>query len=161
MTGFFGAQLWAAGVWTEIDQSGEAFDAPDEPWLFVSIHDSDIAALQYAPSGAGTGQAFLGLTPRDYFDDPRASDATDPVREGLGLAAWARRATGATLDPSTVEGFLAADLTGDETGTGDLDLSSFELTDGLDEAEVFVELKVAQLLAVMGVAVPQEFNSRG
>ncbi len=152
--GFFGAQLWADGVWTEVDQTGEPFDAPDEPWLFVSIHDSDIAAVQYAPPGDGTGQAFLGFTPRDYFDDPRASDPTDPVREGLGLAAWARRACGAAVEPATVERFLAVDDPDDpndpnEPGdAGDVDLTE------LDEAEVFVEVKVAHFLAALGLSIP-------
>ncbi|MEV7986869.1 hypothetical protein [Micromonospora sp. NPDC085948] len=62
--------------------------AGNTPWLLVDIHDSDSATLTYRPAGPGTGVAYLGYTPRTYFENPDASAPTDAVREAAGLSAW-------------------------------------------------------------------------
>lgn len=82
--GFFGTYLFEGGRWAAADSSREAV----EPWLFLNIYDSDIATVMYRPTGAGTGIAFLGCTPRTYFDDISASSPTDTGMESLGLATW-------------------------------------------------------------------------
>ncbi len=59
-----------------------------EPWLLVDIHDSDIATIAYRPTGSGSGVAYLGVTPRTYFEDPGASAPSDVAREAGGLVEW-------------------------------------------------------------------------
>ncbi|MEV4458369.1 hypothetical protein [Microbispora sp. NPDC049633] len=65
LMGFFGTYLYDGSRWLE----HEADQHPDfaEPWLMVSIHDSDITTVVYRPAGPGSGVAYLGLTPRTYF----------------------------------------------------------------------------------------------
>jgi hypothetical protein len=66
-------------------------DGP-EPWLVVDIHDSYVATIAYRPAGSGSGVAYLGVTPRTYFEDPDASAPTDVVREARARSAppWSR-----------------------------------------------------------------------
>jgi hypothetical protein len=82
--GFFGTYLFEGGQWTEAEGARRA----GEPWLFVNIYDSVIATVMYHPSDPGMGMAFLGATPRTYFDDATASAPTDVGLESLGLANW-------------------------------------------------------------------------
>ncbi len=84
--GVFGTYLFDGTRWTEQDSEDEPTAAG--PWLWIDIHDSDVATVKYRPIGPGTGIAFLGFTPRVYFEDDSASDPTDVDREANGLAAW-------------------------------------------------------------------------
>src|SRR5262245_64798197 len=84
--GFFGAYIFDSGNWAEVGPDSDANVV--EPWLFVNIHDSDVATVMYGPVGPGSGTAFLGWTPRTYFEDDSASAPTDVTREAEGLAAW-------------------------------------------------------------------------
>src|SRR5262245_9123516 len=91
--GFFGTYLFSGDSWSEVDLA--AVPELVEPWLFVGVHDSDLTTVRYAPSGPGTGVAFLGFTPRTYFEDETASEPTDIGREAEGLAAWSGAVGGA------------------------------------------------------------------
>ena len=122
-------------------------EAPAEPWLSVDIHDSDFAAVVYRPAGTGAGIAYLGDTPRTYFDDEDASEPTDTGREGRGLAEWAAL-VGGTAAADELACFLAED--GDPE-----DVSEFE-ADDVDDADVFVEIKTARFLTALGLPVPEE-----
>ena len=84
--GFFATYLFSGGTWTEIEPDQEPHEpAVAEPWLYVDIHDSDIATVMYAPAGPASGIAFLGVTPRTYFEDAAASRAVeDATRERVG-----------------------------------------------------------------------------
>jgi hypothetical protein len=79
--GFYGTYLFEGGAWRTnevgpaIDELGFAIrgdELPDaaEPWILVDIHDR-------------SGTAYLGLTPRTYLDDERASAPTDVACEDL------------------------------------------------------------------------------
>jgi hypothetical protein len=136
--GFFGTYLYADGAWTELDPDADVAE-PVAPYLFVMIHDSDIAMVRYSPVGDGTGRAFLGYTPRAYFGDPSASAPTDTGLEAAGLAAWAG-AAGASLSADEVEPFLASD----EQRAAD--------ADGVPDVDVFVELKTARFVQALGLA---------
>ncbi|MET7426225.1 hypothetical protein [Dactylosporangium sp. NPDC005555] len=117
--GFFGGFLFDGQTWTEVDID-DVVAPGGGPWLHVDIHDSDFAAVTYRPAGPGTGVAFLGFTPRVYFENPAASPPTDVHREAAGLAAWwaARRdaVTGADLaaKAAAVLLYLAKDDEDDE-----------------------------------------------
>src|SRR4051812_41053842 len=84
--GFFGTYQFDGSAWAEADPNEPPTGAG--PWFWVSVYDSDWAAVSYAPSGSGTGMAFLNATPRAYFEDEAASPPTDVGRESAGLAAW-------------------------------------------------------------------------
>lgn len=143
--GFFGAYMYADGRWSETDPDAGPSAPPAEPWLTVSVHDSDWAAVRYAPAGPGTGEAFLGMTPRVYFEDDEASAPTDPSREASGLAAWASATGAAAVDAATMERFLAGD--DDEEPDPDADVP---------DEDVFVELKCRRFLAALGLPVPAD-----
>jgi hypothetical protein len=144
--GFFGAYLYADGSWTEVDPDGAESATPVTPWLFLSIHDSDVATVRYAPSGSGTGEAFLGNTPRNYWENPDASAPTNPALEADGLASWTRVAqTGAAPAAETIEAFLASDE--DEGPDDDADAP---------DEDVFVELKCVRFLGALGLPLPRD-----
>lgn len=148
--GFFGAYLYANAAWSEID-----FDAPQtveqsEPWLSLVIHDSDIATVRYAPSGHGIGEAFIGITPRVYFEDESASAPTDPSREAHGLLEWAHAASpDSPIDVATLMAFLASDDEREDT-----------VDDELDDADIFVEIKSAQFLKALGLDLPGDLPTQ-
>lgn len=148
--GLFGQYLYEGGRWSELAYGTQP--TPQEPWLCVGIHDSDIGAVTFGPAGAGSGVAFLGVTPRIYFEDDAASPPTDPDREARGLSAWwaivhrqtdeaARAAKEAEL-----RAFLAADIP--------LAFDEDDDDEDLDDAEVLVEVKAARFIRALGLPVP-------
>ncbi|MBQ1028902.1 hypothetical protein KBX26_02625 [Micromonospora sp. C97] len=154
--GFFGTYLFDGGRWTAHGANEQP--ALPEPWLLVDIHDSDIATLTYRPAGPGSGIAYLGYTPRTYFENPDASAPTDVVREAAGLSVWwAQQRGGASdIERSAKEGeltaYLAADLDPADIGPDDED------DDDLDDAEIFVEVKAARFLTALGLPTPDALS---
>jgi hypothetical protein len=151
--GFFGSYLYADGHWREEELTSEAIAA--EPWLHASVHDSDFTAVTYRPTGPGSGVAFLGYTPRSYFEMDDASAPTDVARESAGLTHWWALVHGATsTDEITAKnaeliGYLAADLDpASEEPDTDVDLN--------DDAEIFVEIKTSRFLAALGLPLPED-----
>jgi hypothetical protein len=154
--GFFGTYAYENGSWTTLSE-GE-LPPLTEPWLWIDVHDSDITSVVYAPPGPGTGVAYLGLTPRTYFENPGASDPTDVAREAAGLAAWwaLHNSGDVAAKEAEVRGYLAQDE----------DPDGFEWDEGedvgaIDDAEVFVEVKTVQFLTAMGLPVPCELRTGG
>jgi hypothetical protein len=119
------------------------------PWLSVYIHDSDIATVRYEPAGPGSGTAYLGYTPRTYFDDESASAPADVLREAEGLAFWLARQQGRS-DEAELRELIASFLAGDIREQHD---------DDLDDAGIFVEVKVSRFLNAVGLPVPRELPS--
>ncbi len=107
------------------------------------------------PARAATGTAYLGCTPRTYFDNEDASAPTDVSREATGLAEWwACRQGGASeaeVDAKRreIETYLA-----DDEDPGEIEYD--EDVDGLDDAEIFVEVKTARFLNALGLPVPDD-----
>jgi hypothetical protein len=158
--GFFGTFLYDGSGWTDAQPSHDPGDAHPGAWLLVDIHDSDITTLTYAPAGPGTGVAYVGVTPRTYFEDDSASRPTDVVREAAGLATWwaARRPGGAPHDALLAKeaellGYLAQDVDPEDD---DLDDGDETDVDALDDADVFVEIKTARLLTALDLPLPTE-----
>jgi hypothetical protein len=145
--GRFAAYLYSTDGWVELEPESETFDVPAAPWLYLSIHDSDFAIVRFAPNAPGTGTAFVGATPRDYFDDPQASAPTDPDQEAEGLAIWAdAAATGAVPQPSAIRPLLVAE--GAEQPDWD--------DPTLSEDDIFVEGKCVRLTALLGLPSPPD-----
>lgn len=120
-------------------------DGPGPAWLHLDIHDSDLTTIRYQPHYAGSGIAFVGTTPRIYFEDESASAPTDTEREAAGLAAWVSDSIGG--DPmahrDTIRPFLAEDLEDDWDGESEV-----------SDADIFVEVKTGELLAALGIDPP-------
>ncbi len=146
--GFFGTHLFDGKAWSQSDPDEEPELAP--PWLFVDIHDSDWATIRYQPAGPGSGVAYLGYTPRIYFEDDSASEPTDVLREAEGLTAWwaafHRRTDNLEREAKAAElrSYLASHDPVDEED------------DEEDDADAFVEIKAARFLEALGLPVPDE-----
>lgn len=153
--GFFGGFIFDGRDWQAFDPFSGARPELAEPWLSVVIYDSDIADIQYRPTGAGSGTAYLGHTPRGYFGDENASAPTDVSREAEGLASWLVQLHAGSDElqlQDLITSFLASDLVSDEDGDhGD----GFVDNDAdHDLADPFVEVKLARLLAAVGLPGP-------
>jgi hypothetical protein len=151
--GYFGAWLLETGTWTsaEAPVGGEV----TSPWLHVEIHDSDWAAIRYSPSFGGRGVAYIGMTPRIYFEDETASAPTDRAAESRAIAAWVANVVGgdsAQLQP-TVASYLAEDRDPDWESILPLDDSPSSMAD----EDVFVEQRVARFLEATGLGVPEQY----
>ncbi len=145
--GLFATWLYADG-WAHASPGAEPHAS--EPWLWLSIHDSDFVTVRYSPRGNGTGTAYLGFTPRTYWEDDEASDPTDTEREALGLAQWWATRQVASVDvpakAAELRAFLAEDLAGDGI---EADLS---------EEDIFVERRAERFLSVLGVPLPPDLD---
>ena len=138
--GMFWNGLYDGHRWTK---SEEELEEVPHGCLAVSVHDSDIGIVRYAPGGEAGGTALLGFTPRTYFEDDTAA-TSDPDAEATALAAWAGRHRGVTPTVAAVRELLAAD------------------SDEFDEADdPFVESQVAALLTLIGVPVPEDLSGWG
>ncbi|ALG06158.1 hypothetical protein [Kibdelosporangium phytohabitans] len=143
--GLFGTYLYDGDSWTAHD--ADIRPESTGPWLMVDVHDSDIAIISYHPPGPGTGVAYIGVTPRVYFDDENASDPTDVAREAEGLAAWREELGVSPVTSDDLVDFLAED---DPEKWGD--------DEDEDEVESFVEAKTAEFLTALNVPVPDDLR---
>ncbi|MET9231938.1 hypothetical protein [Lentzea sp. NPDC003310] len=150
--GFFGTYAYENGDWKTLSE-GE-LPPLAEPSLWIDIHDSDITSVVYAPAGTGSGVAYLGLTPRTYFENPNASDPTDTLREAAGLAAWWGLVHGGGDVPGK-QAELLQYLAEDE------DPEDFELDEAedIDEEAVFVEVKTRRFLTALDLPLPGELSA--
>ena len=115
------------------DGSWHDFPGAGDP-LAITIQDSDIATIDYAPSDA-VGRFHLGFQPRDYFEDPDASRPVDVEAEVDGFLGWAEHTLGRAPHPEDILELVAED--------------------GLDEPDdEFVEDTAARLLALLGLPLP-------
>jgi hypothetical protein len=102
--------------------------------------------------------AYLGHTPRTYFEDADASVPTDVRREAAGPTSWWARLHGGADDAqrSAKEAELVAYLAEDrDPEADDLDDEDDDV-DGMDEADVFVEVKTARFPGALGLPMPGE-----
>ena len=147
--GFFGGYIFDGSTWHGFDPDSDQRLDIAAPWLSVYIHDSDIATVRYEPIGLGSGTAYLGYTPRTYFDDESASVPADVLREAEGLAFWLARQQGRS-DESELRDLIASFLAGD---------TREQQFNDLDDAGIFVEVKVSRFLNAVGLPVPHELSS--
>jgi hypothetical protein len=147
--GFFGGYIFDGSTWHGFDPDSDQRPDLAAPWLSVYIHDSDIASVRYEPAGPGSGTAYLGYTPRTYFDDESASAPADVLREAEGLAVWLARQQGRS-DEAELRELIASFLASDSREQQD---------DDLDDASIFVEVKVSRFLNAVGLPVPHELPS--
>jgi hypothetical protein len=157
LMGFFGAYLFDGSRWTL--HQPDQLPAVAEPWLMIDIHDSDITTVVYRPAGRGSGVAYLGVTPRTYFEDEGASPPTDVAREAAGLVDWwaQRRAGLGEITRATKESELATCLA-EDVDPAEIDLEEDEDVDELDDAEIFVEIKTARFLTLLDLPVPEDLS---
>jgi hypothetical protein len=157
LVGLFGTYLYDGIRWLEY-QSDHHRDLA-EPWLMVNIYDSDIATVVYRPAGLGAGVAYLGHTPRTYFEDAEASAPTDAAREAAGLATWWGRVRGVADDAERkmkerqLVAYLAEDI-----NPAEIDVDEDEDVNHLDDAEIFVEVKTVRFLAALDLPVPDDLS---
>jgi hypothetical protein len=152
--GFFGGYVLDSRGWHGFDPDSDQIPDTAGPWLSVCIHDSDIAAIRYEPAGPGSGVAYLGFTPRTYFQKESASAPTDVPREAEGIAFWLVQQHGRSDEPDLREliaSFLAHDIREQQPGNN---VSPADDVGDLDDADVFVEIKVARFLKAIELPVP-------
>jgi hypothetical protein len=158
LMGFFGTYAFDGNTWNEFDPDTTHEPHNTSPWLSIEIHDSDYAVIRYEPAGAGSGTAYIGYTPRTYFEDESASAPTDVLREAEGLATWLadqqRRSDQAAVR-ELIRPFLAEDDPEQLEDQADLK----DDADELDDADIFVEVKVARFLSTVGLPIPDGLPS--
>jgi hypothetical protein len=145
--GFFGTYLYAGEQWTEHDPE-QPVDLPD-PWLMVNIHDSDFTIVAYHPEYEGTGVAYLGYTPRMYFESENEHPRTDTEREATALTTWSTNHTPTDANRAELLPYLAEDL-----DTFDLEDEDEEDDEDLPDSEIYVEVKTADFLTSLGLPLP-------
>lgn len=158
--GFFGRYVFDGTAWHGFDLDSDRSLDIAAPWLSVYIHDSDIATVRYEPHGPGSGTAYLRYTPRTYFDDESASEPADVLRGAEGLALWLTRQhdrNDAAELRELIASFLAGDFREQQSGEHP---DGGEGTDNLDDADIFVEVKVSKFLKAVGLPVPHELSTR-
>jgi hypothetical protein len=154
--GFFGAYAFDGSTWHSFDPDSNEVPDIAGRWLSVHIHDSDFAIVRYQPAGPGSGTAYLGYTPRTYFEDESASAPTDVLREAEGLASWLAQQQGRGVEVELrelVASFLADDA--QELLLAD-DADFADDAGDLDDDDIFVEAKVSKFLNAVGLPVPAE-----
>ena len=87
--GLFAGYVFDGSSWRDFDPASDQPPDLASRWLSAEIHDSDFAAVRYGPSGPGSGTAYLGFTPRTYFQDQSASAPAGPRRGNTGEQARA------------------------------------------------------------------------
>jgi hypothetical protein len=152
--GFFGGYVFDGSTWRGFDPDSDQWPDIAAPWLSVYIHDSDFATVRYEPGGPGSGIAYLGCTPRVYFGDESASAPADVAREAEGLAFWLARRQGRSGE-AELRDLIASFLVGDIREQQLHDDASAGAGD-LDDADMFVEIKVSRFLAAVELPVPPE-----
>jgi hypothetical protein len=131
VVGYFGTFIYRDGQWQQRSGAG--------PELVIDVHDSDIATIDYRPAPAGRGRFYLGHQPRDYFDDPEASQPVDVPAEVEAFLGWAGETLGRALSAEDVRPLLAEHA-------------------GRPPRDDIVEDTVVRLLALLEVPVPAEFG---
>ncbi|SDP16146.1 hypothetical protein SAMN04487914_104159 [Arthrobacter sp. ok909] len=126
--GNFETSVYESGSWTDDE-------AADEWKLRISVHDSAIATVDYRPSECASGRFYLGFQPRDYFEDPAASDPVDLPAEAACFSVWASTVAGADVPAEELMAMMAAE-------------------DVVEPEDVFVEETVIRLLARLGLPLP-------
>jgi hypothetical protein len=129
--GFFGRFVYSEGQWRE--------DAVGDEYLAIQIHDSDVATVDYR-SAARQGRFYLGFQPRDYFEDPAASEPVDIDGEASRLALWAREVLGVSVTPAEIQPLLA------RAGQEEPD-------------DAFVDETVERLLRLLDLPLPDELEA--
>ncbi|WP_328327279.1 hypothetical protein OHA70_00550 [Kribbella sp. NBC_00382] len=143
--GFFGTYLYAGNQWTDHDPD-QPVEAPG-PWLQINIHDSDFTIVSYHPPYEGTGVAYLGYTPRMYFESETEHPRTNTTQEAAGLATWSTTYTATT--PADLLPYLAEDQ-----DTFDQEDEDEEDDEDLPDSEIYVEVKTADFLTTLGLPLP-------
>ena len=96
--GFFGKLVYSEGAWGD--------EPADGAFIAIDIHDSDIATVDFRSAGSA-GRFYLGFQPRDYWEDPDASDPVDADSEAAGLSVWANEVLGVSVAADQIRSLLA------------------------------------------------------
>ena len=126
--GIFETSVYSAGSWSRDEESDD--------WLLrISVHDSDIATIDYRSHEGASGRFYLGFQPRDYFENPDASEPVDLVAVSNSFSAWASAVVGTAVPPEELKAFMASE--------------AVEEPD-----DIFVEDAVVRLLERLGISLP-------
>lgn len=127
--GIFETSVYKAGSWSGNEESNE--------WLLrISVHDSDIATIDYRSDDGPSGRFYLGFQPRDYFDNPEASEPVDLVAVSNSFSSWASSEVSTAVSPEELRTFMASEAV-EEPG------------------DIFVEDTLVRLLERLGIPLPK------
>ena len=130
--GLFARFVYSDGAWRD-DEAADGL-------LAIDIHDSDIATIDFR-SATTRGRFYLGFQPRDYWEDPKASEVVDADTETANFGAWAEEALGVHVTAAEIRPLLA--------------------DDGAEEpADDFVEETVVRLIRLLRLPIPNELEDQ-
>jgi hypothetical protein len=148
--GFFGAYVFTRGEWRDWDPDAGLPSSVASPWLSVEVHDSDFTTIRFTPSHGASGVAYLGITPRIYFEDETASAPTDASAESAALMQWAREVVNDQVEGADRVAGIRELLATDE------DPAEAAAEGDVEDSEIFVELKTAKFLRLVWLPLPDE-----
>lgn len=131
---------------THSDGQWKESEPVSEPYLYLDVHDGDIATVEYRPAGTATGRFFLGVEPRHYFEDDSASAPVNREAEAEGFSRWLREVHGRDVDSAAVLALMAPDEEADDE------------SDDEDE-DASVEDTLDRLLDLIGLPLPEGMPS--
>ena len=109
----------------------------------------------YRPAGPGSGTAYLGCTPRLYFEQEDVSTSADAGCEAAVLALRLQQLLGVTADEGA-QVTATRRLPRHDLDSRELDVNDEDEDEDLDDADVFVEIKTGHFLIALGLPMPND-----
>ena len=89
-------------IGTFIYSNGRWDSAPtSDLYLAIEVQNSDYAQVDYHLKHGRVGRVYLGIQPKDYFDNERASRDVDLPTHAQGISTWRKPFSTATLRSTT------------------------------------------------------------
>lgn len=99
--GTFESYIYSDGSWSSAPTS--------ELYLAIEVQNETFASIDYHSPGGKVSRFYVGIQPKDYFDDEGASVDVDVAAEADGFAKWAGQALGSSVDPASIRELIASE----------------------------------------------------
>ena len=122
-------------IGTFIYSNGRWDSAPtSDLYLAIEVQNFDYAQVDYHLKHGRVGRVYLGIQPKDYFDNERASRDVDLPTHAQGISTWAK---------TVLDRDVAID-----------DITALLAPAGIDTPTEDVEKVLLRFLALLGLPTP-------
>ena len=123
-------------IGTFIYSNGRWDSAPtSDLYLAIEVPNEDYAQVDYHLTHGRLGRVFLGIQPKDYFDDDGASKDIDIPTHAQGLSTWAKTVLDRDVSVNDLKALIAPA--------------------GIDTPSENVERVILRFLALLGLPAPE------